>query len=342
VSSQIEHAGQAAPAGSGSDPRRPAAAPPAGTRPSRVPAGRRRSPRGNRRRAELALFLAPALVLYAGFVIVPMVLAGYYSLYDWNGLGPLNKFVGLGNYVRAIGDPVFRAAVGHNAVIVVLSIIVQLPLSIALAMLLHRRMRGRGLLRMVLFAPYVLSEVVSAVAWQLILQPGGPADSVMETLGLGGAVQLWLADRTLVLYTLFIVLTWKYLGFGIILFLAGLQGVPTELLEAAKVDGASAWQRTRHVVLPLLGPTIRIWIFLSVIGALQLFDIVWIMTRGGPSNATATMATFLIDRGFERSQFGYGSALAVLLFVISFAFALLYQRFVLRRDTEGALTGGVQ
>jgi raffinose/stachyose/melibiose transport system permease protein len=341
VSAEIDQAGQTTPAGSATDPRRPAA-PPAGTLPSGVPAGRPRSRPGKGGWAEPALFLAPALVLYAGFVIVPMVLAGYYSLYDWNGLGPLTKFVGLGNYVRALGDPVFRAAVGHNAVIVVLSLVVQLPLSIALAMLLHRRLRGRAVLRTVLFAPYVLSEVVSAVAWQLILQPAGPADSLLDALGLGGLTQLWLADRTLVLYTLFVVLTWKYLGFGIILFLAGLQGVPIELLEAAKVDGASAWQRTRHVVLPLLGPTIRIWVFLSVIGALQLFDIVWIMTRGGPSNATMTMATFLVDRGFERSQFGYGSALAVLLFVVSFAFALLYQRFVLRRDTEGALTGGVR
>jgi raffinose/stachyose/melibiose transport system permease protein len=277
-------------------------------------------------------------VLYAAFVIVPMVLAGYYSLFNWNGLGPLDKFIGLDNYTRALGDPVFRAAVGHNAFIVVASIVIQLPLALGLALLLNRRLRGRAILRMVLFAPYVLSEVVTAVAWQLILQPSGPVNSLLKGIGLDGLAQLWLADRDLVIYSLFIVITWKYLGFGIVLFLAGLQGVPAELLEAATVDGASPWQRTRHIVLPLLGPTVRIWIFLSVIGALQLFDLVWIMTKGGPSNASVTMATFLIDRGFERSQVGYGSAAAVLLFVISFAFALLYQRFVLRRDTEGALT----
>ncbi|MCO1658288.1 sugar ABC transporter permease [Pseudonocardia sp. S2-4] len=271
-----------------------------------------------------------------------MVLAGYYSLFNWNGLGPLDQFIGFDNYTRAAGDPVFRAAVGHNALIVVLSIVVQLPLALGLALLLNRRLRGRAILRMVLFAPYVLSEVVTAVAWQLILQPSGPVNSLLESVGLDGWAQLWLADRDLVIYSLFIVITWKYLGFGIVLFLAGLQGVPHELLEAATVDGASAWQRTRHVVLPLLGPTIRIWVFLSVIGALQLFDLVWIMTKGGPSNASVTMATFLIDRGFERSQIGYGSAAAVLLFVISFAFALLYQRFVLRRDTEGALTRSVR
>jgi raffinose/stachyose/melibiose transport system permease protein len=315
------------------------AVPPVGDRPQR------RSPTGRspaRRWGELALFLGPALLLYAAFVIVPMVLAGYYSLFNWNGLGPLDQFIGVDNYTRAVGDPVFRAAVGHNALIVVLSIVVQLPLALGLALLLNRRLRGRAVLRMVLFAPYVLSEVVTAVAWQLILQPSGPVNSLLEGVGLGGWAQLWLADRDLVIYSLFIVITWKYLGFGIVLFLAGLQGVPSELLEAATVDGASAWQRTRHVVLPLLGPTIRIWIFLSVIGALQLFDLVWIMTKGGPSNASVTMATFLIDRGFERSQIGYGSAAAVLLFVISFAFALLYQRFVLRRDTEGALTRSVR
>lgn len=308
---------------------------PVGDRPER------RSPTGRssaRRRGEIALFLAPALVLYAAFVIVPMVLAGHYSLFNWNGLGPLDKFIGLDNYSRALGDPVFRAAVGHNAFIVVASIVVQLPLALGLALLLNRRLRGRAILRMVLFAPYVLSEVVTAVAWQLILQPSGPVNKLLEGVGLDGLAQLWLADRDLVIYSLFIVITWKYLGFGIVLFLTGLQGVPSELLEAATVDGASAWQRTRHIVLPLLGPTVRIWIFLSVIGALQLFDLVWIMTKGGPSNASVTMATFLIDRGFERSQVGYGSAAAVLLFVISFAFALLYQRFVLRRDTEGALT----
>ena len=140
------------------------------------------------------------------------------------------------------------------------------------------------------------------------------------------------------LYVLFAVITWKYIGFGIILLLAGLQGIPPELREAALLDGATSWEATRYVTLPLLGPTIRIWIFLSVIGALQLFDLVWIMTLGGPAGASTTMATYLIDRGFRRYEFGYGSAVAVVLFAICFVFALLYQRFALRRDTAGAVT----
>jgi len=193
-------------------------------------------------------------------------------------------------------------------------------------------------LRLVVFAPYVLAEATTAVIWLLLLQPGGFVDAVLRSVGLGGLVHHWLADTGIVLYTPFVVITWKYIGFGIILLLAGLQGIPVELREAAALDGATPWQTTRRVLLPLLGPTIRIWIFLSVIGSLQLFEVVWIMTLGGPADASTTMATYLIDHGFKRYQFGYGSAVAVILFVICFVFALLYQRFALRRDTEGALT----
>ncbi len=277
-------------------------------------------------------------MLYVGLVLVPMGMAAFYGFFDWNGLEPLDQFVGWDNYSRALSDPVFRDSVEHNVVIVVLSLLLQLPLALGLALLLNRKLRGRTLLRTVLFAPYVLSEVITAVTWLLILQPGGPADAMMDTIGLGEFVQLWLANPDLVLYTLFVVITWKYVGFGIILFLAGLVAIPRELTEAAAIDGASPWRTTRHITLPLLGPTIRIWIFLSVIGALQLFDLVWIMTLGGPANASSTMATYLIDHGFRRSEFGYGSAVAMVLFMISFVIALLYQRFVLRRDTEGALT----
>lgn len=305
------------------------------------PAGGTRKRSRLRTRLELALLLTPGLVLFTGFVLVPIGVAGFYSLYSWNGFGPLTEFVGLRNYVEAFTGKVFQGAIGHNLVIAALSIVVQLPLSIGLALLLNRKLRGRTFLRMVVFAPYVLSEAVTAVIWLLMLQPGGFVDQVLRGAGLGWFVRLWLADPSIVLYTLFVVITWKYIGFGVILLLAGLQGIPVELREAAALDGASGWQATRHVVLPLLGPTIRVWIFLSVIGSLQLFDLVWIMTLGGPANASTTMATYLIDHGFKRYEFGFGSAVAVVLFILCFVFALLYQRFALRRDTDGALTRAV-
>jgi len=291
-----------------------------------------------RQRLELALLLGPALVLFVGFVLVPIGVAAYYSLHKWNGFGPVTDFVGLDNYKRALSDDVFQHAILHNLTIAALSLLIQLPLSIALALLLNRRLRGRAFLRLVVFAPYVLSEAITAVIWLQLLQPDGFVDSVLRAVGLGSLVHQWLADENIVLYSLFVVITWKYIGFGIILLLAGLQAIPPELREAAALDGATAWQTTRRVVLPLLGPTIRIWIFLSIIGSLQLFDIVWIMTAGGPAGASATMATYLFDRGFRRYEFGYGSAVAVVLFVICLVFALLYQRFALRRDTAGAVT----
>lgn len=298
--------------------------------------GRQRS--SWRKRLEIGLFCTPALVLYVGFVIVPMGMALFYSPFKWNGLEQLDNFVGLDNYQRALSDPVFQGAVWHNALFIILSLAIQLPLGLGLALLVNRRIRGRALLRTILFAPYVISEVVGAVAWQLLLQPDGPVDSVLRGVGLGHFVNLWLANGSIVIFTLFVVITWKYIGFAIILFLAGLQGIPRELMEAAAIDGASPWKVTRHITIPLLGPTIRTWIFLSVIGSLQLFDLVWIMTLGGPAGASTTMVTYIVNRGFIRSQYGYGSAVAVILFIISFAFALLYQRFVLRRDTEGAMT----
>src|SRR6266545_1470683 len=162
-----------------------------------------------------------------------------------------------------------------------------------------------------------------------MLQPDGLVDKALQAAGLGSLVHLWLADVRLVFYTMFVVITWKYVGFSVILFLAGLQGIPAELHEAAAIDGAGELRTIRHVTIPLLGPTLRIWAFLTIIGSLQLFDLVWIMTLGGPANASNTMATYMIDRGFVRYQLGYGSAVAVILFSISLVFAILYQRYVL-------------
>jgi raffinose/stachyose/melibiose transport system permease protein len=203
-----------------------------------TPRAPHRRPRGLRKKLELTLLLAPALVLFVGFVLAPIGIAVYYSLYNWSGFGPLTNFAGLHNYSLALSDPVFRSAITHNLTIAVLSVLIQLPISIGLALLLNRRMPGRSVLRLVVFAPYVLSEATTAVIWSLMLQPGGFVDQAMKAVGLGGLVHLWLADPSIVLYTLFIVITWKYIGFGIILLLAGLQGIPGELREAAALDGA--------------------------------------------------------------------------------------------------------
>jgi len=284
--------------------------------------------------------MLPALALYGLFVLFPIIQAARYSLYDWNGLEPLDQFIGLANFQRALADPVFLGAVSHNAFIVILSLAVQVPFALGLALMLNRRFPGRAVLRLIFFAPYVIAEVITAIVWSLMLQPNGLADHLLTTIGLEDAYHPWLADPDTVLIALFFIITWKYFGFHMILMLAGLQGIPRELEEAAAIDGASSRQALRYVTLPLLGPTIRVSVFLSIIGSLQLFDLVWVTTRGGPVNASNTMAVYMFDRGFVRFQFGYGSAVAVILFIICFGLALAYQRWVLRRDTEGATTYG--
>jgi ABC-type sugar transport system permease subunit len=201
-------------------------------------------------------------------------------------------------------------------------------------------MRGQSLIRVLIFVPYVISEVVVGTGWSLMLQTQGAVNGLLENIGLGSWQQDWLSDPDIAIWTLMIILTWKYIGFAVILFLAGLQGIPDELYEAAALDGASYWQIQRRIALPLLAPTFRIWAFLSIIGALQLFDLVYIIWGQyvASTAGTSTMATYLVANGRNAGNFGYGNAVAVVIFLISLVVALVYQRFVLRRDTAGALT----
>jgi raffinose/stachyose/melibiose transport system permease protein len=288
-----------------------------------------------RQRLEILFFVTPALALMAVFILWPVISAVRMSFYRWKGFGPMDDFVGLRNFEYVLTDDVFHGAITHNFIIVGLSILVQLPLGLAIALLLNRRMRGRGLLRTIIFVPYVLAEVIAGVIWFQLLQPGyGVVDGLVSAVGLTPPEQGFLGTPDLTLMTLFIVLTWKYLGLAVLLFLAGLQGIPTDVYEAAQIDGASWWQIQRRIAIPLLGPTIRTWAFLSMIGSLQLFDMVWILTGGGPANATTTMATYLISQGSERGNYGIAGAASVVLFVVAFVMALLYQVFILRRDTR--------
>ncbi|GAA3133138.1 sugar ABC transporter permease [Nonomuraea salmonea] len=285
----------------------------------------------------IMLFLLPALVLFLMLVVTPMLVALYASVFKWNGFGGLpTDFIGLDNFTRLLTSEIFAQDLWHLLVLVLFSILVQLPFSLAIAMLLNQRIRGRALYRVLFFAPYVLSEVITGVLFSLILSPGsGMANQI---LGLVGLESEFLANPDTVMPSLFVVMTWKYFGFHMMIYLAGRQNIPNELIEAAQIDGATGWKTFRYVTLPLLGPTIRISVFLSVIYTIQLFDLVWILTGGGPSHSSETMAVTMMEWGFKRSQVGYASAISVVMFALSLIFALLYQRFVMRRDLEGATT----
>ncbi|MEU0220350.1 sugar ABC transporter permease [Streptomyces sp. NPDC006265] len=301
-------------------------------------------PTGRARRRALhwltaAGFQLPALVLFMGLVLLPMLFALYAAFFRWGGFGMPSDYIGGENFTRLFQDDVFLGDLWRCLVLVVLSLALQLPFALAMAVLLNQRMRGRAVYRMLFFAPYVLSEAITGILFGMIFAPDdGFADQVLGKVGLQGLGGEWFADPSTVMATVFLVMTWKYFGFHMMLYLAGLQAVPRELTEAALIDGASAWQRFRNVTLPLLAPTLRISVFLAVIGSIQLFDLVWVTTAGGPDHHSETMAVTMFQYGFKRYQVGYASAISVVMFGISLVFALAYQRFVLRRDLEGATT----
>jgi raffinose/stachyose/melibiose transport system permease protein len=293
---------------------------------------------GVRKAVLVAAFVLPALLVYVLFVLYPIAQAAFYSLYDWKGLGPLQKFVGLDNYRAIFADGVFHMAVRHNLTIAVLTLLIQLPIALAVALLIRGNMPGRALFRTIFFLPYVLSEVITAIVWVFIFRPDtGLINVILGAIVPGFESRGFLGNTDTVLYAVFAVITWKYFGFHMVLYLAGLQSIPPELEDAARVDGATPMRVLRDVTLPLLGPTIRVSAFFGVLGSLQFFDLMWVMTKGGPVNASNTMATYMYTYGFQRFQLGYGAAVSLVIFLICFGFSLAYQRFVMRRDLEGAV-----
>jgi raffinose/stachyose/melibiose transport system permease protein len=286
----------------------------------------------------VALFIIPGALVYTLFLIIPIIQAAYYSLYDWNGLGPLSNFYGFGNFERAIGHEVFQSSILNSLIITVLSLVIQLPLAIALALMVGRKLPGRSIFRSIFFMPYVFSEIITAIIWTFVYNPGGGMlNTVLGTIFPNYVPQGWLANRDIALLAVFFVITWKYFGLHMILYMAGLQSINNEVEEAARIDGANELQLLRYITLPLLAPTIRLTIYLSVLGSLNQFVLIWVLTSGGPANATQVMATYMYRFGIKSFNLGFGSAVAVIIFAISLVFSIGYQRAVMRRDYAGTV-----
>ncbi len=242
-----------------------------------------RSPRRSKDYVTIALFLLPAVILFALFLIYPIFRSAYYSLFNWNGLGPATKFVGLNNFKLILTDQVFLKAIENLSIIVVLSLAIQLPLALMLAIMVGRDLPGRAFFRSIFFMPYVISEVITGIIWISMFSPD-PENGFINALLIlipGVHAQNFLGDINQVMACVFLVLTWKYFGLHMLLDMAGLQNIPKELEEAAMIDGANRWQSIWYVTVPLLSTTIRTSVYLSVLGSLTQFTLVWIMTRGG-------------------------------------------------------------
>ena len=202
-----------------------------------------------------------------------------------------------------------------------------------------RDLPGRAFFRMIFFMPYVISEVITAIIWLSLLSPDPERGLINGLLVLipGVQPQMFLSNLNMVMASVFLVLTWKYFGLHMLLYMAGLQGIPREIEEAAIMDGANGWQLIRNVTIPLLGSTIRTTIYLSVLGSLTQFPLIWIMTKGGPVNASEVMATYMYRFGFVRFLLGYGSAVALVMLLICLAFSLTYNRFARQPDYLGSM-----
>ena len=301
--------------------------------------GKRKTSARLNRSLVIILFLLPAAVLFFTFVLFPIAQAAYVGLFKWNGLGPLEDFVGVKNFLRMFEHEPFKQALVHNLAIAVLSITIQLPMALGLAILVGRRLPGRAFFRTVFFLPYILSEAITAVLWSFIFNPRFAAseliNSALDTLLPFFEPGPWLGDPSKVLSAIFVVLTWKYFGLHMILYVAGLQDIPTEIEEAASIDGASSLQTLRYVTIPMLSTTIYTTIYLSVLGSIQQFDLVWLMTEGGPVNASEVLTTYMYRHGFVSFRLGFGSSVAVILFLICLVFSLIYQRVFMRQQYAG-------
>jgi raffinose/stachyose/melibiose transport system permease protein len=279
-------------------------------------------------------FVLPGMLMFFVLLLMPLSNSLYYSVYDWNGFGPPTDYIGFGNYDRLLNHNVFHTAITNSLIIVVLSVAIQLPLALGLALIVGRgELRGRSIFRTILFIPYVFSEILTAYIWSYAFHPqDGLVNLFFKSFIPNYQNVLWLADGSIVVFSIFAVITWKYFGLHMILYMAALQGVPKELEDSARVDGATENQIIRKIIVPLIMPTIRLTIYLSVLGSFQQFVMVWIMTQGGPANASQVIATYLYKFGILGTRLGYGSAVAVVLFAITLTFSLLYQFFVMRRD----------
>jgi raffinose/stachyose/melibiose transport system permease protein len=269
------------------------------------------------------LFLAPAFVLYVTFVLRPTIEVFILSLYKWNGISPTREWQGLANFERLIADSIFWQAFRNNLVWLVVILIFNVLIGLVAAALLSMDIKGRVVFRLAYFLPVVQASIVTAMIWRWIYNPDGLLNSSLRAVGLDSLARGWLGDFTWALPALAVAAGWASFGLSVVLLLAGMQGIDQSLYDAARVDGANYTQTFRYITIPGLRNVITIVILLAMIGAFQAFDIIWATNQGGPVRATEMLATYMFKKGIMENEYGYGSAVAVVLAVIILASAII-------------------
>ncbi len=273
----------------------------------------------------IIIFLLPALLLFCGVLIAPIGASGYYSFFDWNGFTE-KTFIGFSNYKELFtSDSIgFMKALGNSLLLAALSVFLQLPLALALALVLGKKIKGERTFLSVFFMPVLISTVVIGQLWLKIYNPDyGVLNVALRAVGLENLTRIWLGDKATALGAVFVPILWQYVGYHMLLLYAGVKSVPPELREAAMLDGATDGQVNRYIVLPYIKPIIKISVIFAVTGSLKSFDLIYVLTNGGPLHATEVPSTLMISMLFLRNRYGMGSTIAVLLIILCFGFALL-------------------
>jgi raffinose/stachyose/melibiose transport system permease protein len=277
-------------------------------------------------------FLLPALILYTFVVIAPSFQGVKFAFTDWSGFTQGYNWAGLTQFRRVSADTDTRSALSHTFVIAIGVTIFQNLVGLLLALGLFSKVKSRNLLRTLFFAPAVVAPVATAYLWQYMYAPTGPINSLLETLGLQSLIRDWLGDPSIVLNSIIVVVIWQFAGYSMVIYLAGLEGVPKEMIEAAEIDGANYLQRFWFVVRPFLYPAITVTLMLSIVGGFKLFDQVFILTGGGPGVASQTISTLMYRNAFLFGEFAYSTALAVLLTIFVSIFSAIQYFLISRID----------
>jgi raffinose/stachyose/melibiose transport system permease protein len=273
------------------------------------------------------LFLAPGLLIYLIFMVYPFLNTIYLSFTNWDGVTPNKDWVGLSNYVRIFGEEAAVKAFVNNAIWVVIGTISPVVLGLFEALLVWSGVRGSLLFRTLFFLPFVLPLVVVGIVWQWIYHPlFGILNRILDSVGLEGLSRGWLADPHTALYAVLIAAIWGATGFCFLVLHASLQNVDVSTVEAAMIDGANWFQRARSVIIPQIAPQLTMVTSVTLIGGFAVFDIIYVMTGGGPGNASQVLATYTVKTAFEQNQAGYGSALAMLITVLSLIATVVFVR----------------
>jgi multiple sugar transport system permease protein len=278
-------------------------------------------------------FLAPGFILFSIFTVFALGFAFYLTFREWNILEPEKPFIGLQNYRDMIGDEDFRRSVINTFYFTGASVPLGMAIGLGVALLLNQPLHGRTILRTLFFLPVVTPFVVAAIVWKWLYNGDfGPINYYLLKTHLISEPLLWLSDKNLAMPAVVLMSVWTSVGFSMVVYLAALQGVPAELYESARIDGAGAWARFRYVTLPMLAPSTLFLAVMGVIGSFQVFTQIYIMTSGGPVNRTSTMVYYIYESAFKFYEMGYASTLAYALFLLLLVFTAIQLRLYRRAD----------